>query len=232
MNACGKFPSIRFASGSYSSEIRPRSFRRPRSRVKSARASSVRPSRARSAAYQNEQGRNAPSPGGRPSTCDVLLVGLVAHDQAVPGERAADRLDRAHDAFVLGGQEADQRDQQQARVQTLRAVRLDERLQLGVEAVGADVGVDLLADRAPAVDRARASQLSHVRIARSNATHAMTFECVKCRFGPRTSQMPAVRAGARPPRGTRAGSRESRQAWSEASSPCSRAVVKASMISP
>ena len=28
-------------------------------------------------------------------------------------------------------------------------------------------------------------------IARSNATHAITFECVKWRLGPRTSQMPS-----------------------------------------
>ena len=63
------------------------------------------------------------------------------------------------DARVLGRQEPDQRQQQQARVQLLAAVGLDEGAELGVEALRADLAVDPLAQRAPAVDRALEPEL-------------------------------------------------------------------------
>src|SRR4029079_94560 len=63
------------------------------------------------------------------------------------------RLDRAADARIATGQEADERQQQQARVELLGAVRLRERAELGVEAVLADVPVDLVTECPPAVDR-------------------------------------------------------------------------------
>ena len=85
-----------------------------------------------------------------------------------------------------------------------RAVRLRERAELGVEALAAHLGVDLVAQRAPAVDRAlRARAPRSLRTARSNATQAITFEWAKWRRGPRTSQMPS--SGSRQPtRGSRA----------------------------
>ena len=77
----------------------------------------------------------------------------VAQDQAVDDQVALDRLDRPAHARVRRGQEADERDEQEARVQLLRRVRLHERPELLVEAVRADVGVDLVAQGAPALHR-------------------------------------------------------------------------------
>src|SRR5581483_12188269 len=68
VSACGKLPSMRRVSGSYSSGSRPTSLLSESSRSKSASASSWRPSSAKLSASQNEQGKNVPSPGGRPST--------------------------------------------------------------------------------------------------------------------------------------------------------------------
>ena len=68
VNACGKLPRRRPDAGSYSSDSRPTSLRSAMRRSNRVRASSERPSSARLSASQNEQGRNTPSPGGRPST--------------------------------------------------------------------------------------------------------------------------------------------------------------------
>ena len=55
-------------------------------------------------------------------------------DEAVVHELALDRLDGAEHPRVVGGQEADERDHQQAGVESLRAVGLHEGVALGVEA--------------------------------------------------------------------------------------------------
>ena len=107
-------------------------------RSNSASASSSRPIIARLSASQNEQGRNAPSPAGSPSTAPVGL-GLVAGDEAVLQQRPLDRVDRADDAGVVAGQEADDRHHQHGGVEPLGAVRLGERVELGVEALVADL---------------------------------------------------------------------------------------------
>ena len=56
--ACGKFPTNRFASGSYSSDSKPTSLARRTIRSKIARASSRRPKSTRLSTSQNVQGRN------------------------------------------------------------------------------------------------------------------------------------------------------------------------------
>ena len=152
-NACGKLPTSRPSFGSYSSESRPRSLRSASSRSNSSRASSSSPSRTRLSTNQKEQRKNAPSPGGRPSTSARLLVVAVALHEAVDEELAPHRLERAAHARVVRREEADERDREQARVEPLRAVRLHERAELRVEALLEHLGVDLVADRPPALDR-------------------------------------------------------------------------------
>ena len=99
---------------------------------------------------------------------------------------------------IVGGQEADQWDHQQAGVELIGSVVLGERSLVRVEALVADLIVDLLAHLLPAVDRSVEMRTPRaVLMARSMATHAMTLEWVKCRRGPRTSQMPS--SGSRQP---------------------------------
>ena len=97
-----------------------------------------------------------------------------------------------------GREEADERDQEQARVEPVGAVVLDERAELGVEAVLEHVrrgsASRVAAHRSSGPSR---PSFSIAFTARSNATQHMTFECVKWRRGPRTSQMPS--SGSRQP---------------------------------
>src|SRR5215467_4164806 len=66
--ACGKLPSRRWASGSYSSDSRPTSLRNRNSRSNNFRASSGRPSKTYASANQKLHVKKTPSPGGRPSS--------------------------------------------------------------------------------------------------------------------------------------------------------------------
>src|SRR5262249_46455995 len=64
---CGKFPSISFASTSYSSANSPRSFAVAHAASKASRASPHLPWRARHSDSQKDTTRNAPSVPARPS---------------------------------------------------------------------------------------------------------------------------------------------------------------------
>src|SRR5262245_34807200 len=72
------------------------------------------------------------------------LVRAVAHHEAVDRQLALDRFHGPFDARIAAWQEADDRDQEQARVELARAVVLDERVTARVIAVPAHVGVDAL----------------------------------------------------------------------------------------
>ncbi|RPK48366.1 hypothetical protein EES39_09440 [Streptomyces sp. ADI92-24] len=61
LNACGKFPSWRCWTGSYSSARSPRSLRSARRRSNKVRASSRRPVRAKASTSQKEQRMKVPS---------------------------------------------------------------------------------------------------------------------------------------------------------------------------
>ena len=95
-------------------------------RSKSSSASSRRPCSARLSASQNVQGRKAPSPGGRPSTPVLSSVGSAARNRRASSSRSI-AVDRAAHARVVGRQEADQRDHQQARVQLAASRRTGRR---------------------------------------------------------------------------------------------------------
>ena len=79
----------------------------------------------------------------------VGLLDAVAEHEPVLGQLVGDRQHRVADPRVVGRQEAHQRHQQQRGVERVGLVVLDEDAAL-VDPVGADVGVDLVGDRAPA----------------------------------------------------------------------------------
>src|SRR5262249_57938590 len=83
----------------------------------------------------------------------IRLRGRVARDEAVPAELARDCIDRSGDALVAARKEADEGDVEHARVELLRPVVLRERAAFGVVALVADLGVDLVANLSPAVER-------------------------------------------------------------------------------
>ena len=107
----------------------------------------------RQSANQNEQARKAPSRPVQP--VDLAGVGgPVAEHEAALDQLPLDRLDGSPDPRIGGRQEVHQRDHQQAGVELVGPVVLGERSLVGVEALVADLVVDLLADRLPAFDRA------------------------------------------------------------------------------
>ena len=123
-NACGKLPTCRPACGSYSSASRPTSLRRASSRSKTRRASSR-------AAQQGEvvgqpEGAGQERPLARRQAVDRRLGRCSgATKPSRIRSRSIAATVPAH-ARVVGRQEADQRDHQQAGVELLRAVGLDE----------------------------------------------------------------------------------------------------------
>ena len=108
---------------------------------------------------------------------ELGLGRVVPHDEAVGDEPLLDRRDGAEDARVVGRQEAGRGDQQQAGVELLRAIGDDEAVELGVEALGADIGMDHLAQRPPRPRPGRRGRIPAImRTPRSKATQAITFE--------------------------------------------------------
>jgi len=102
VKACGKLPASRPRCGSYSSDSRPTSFEHPARVVATSEEYEVvgEPERAR-------EERALP----RRETVDSLgRRGMVAAHEAVDEELALDRGDRAADARVGRGKEADERD--------------------------------------------------------------------------------------------------------------------------
>ena len=207
---------------------------RPSSRSNSARASSTRPEQ-REVVGEPERARRGTRPrrAGRPST---PLVGSCSGARS--RRRSSSRsigVDGAGDARVGRGQEADERHHQQRGVELLRAVGLGERVALGVEALRAAPRAWISSRHAPPpVDRARRGRTPRRPCtARSNATHAITFECVKCWRGPRTSQMPSSGSLPAPTRGSRAArSWTAQRARARPRCPMRRAWCSASRTSP
>ena len=150
--ACGKFPSSRSAFGSYSSERRPTSLQ-SRTEPLEHLLCLVVASEQREVVGEPEA-RHQEGALGPFQAVDVLVgVGLVSTDEAVGDEPLLDRLDGADDARVIGRQEADRCEHEQARVEQLRAVVLGERVELRVEALLADLRVDFVAQLPPMVHR-------------------------------------------------------------------------------
>ena len=90
---------------------------RPSSRSKSARASSIAPDQGQRLGEPEGAGEELALVTGQPVVASS--VGRVARDEAVARQLALDRVDRADHALVVRREEADQRDQQHARVELL-----------------------------------------------------------------------------------------------------------------
>ena len=108
MNACGKFPSSRPAFGSYSSEIRPRSFVEPEQPLEQ-RVRVVVAAEQLETVDEPERAREEHAFAGRQSVDAV--VSAVAEYETVLDQLALDRLDGAAHARVRSGQKADERNQ-------------------------------------------------------------------------------------------------------------------------
>ena len=191
VNACGKLPSMRFATGSYSSESRPTSFasataaRTARAPRRAARA--ARSSRRARTSTAGRRLRRAAGRRRRLRACDSgarsrRRRGSRSIASTVPRTRGSRR-----------GEEADERDQQQARVELFRAVRLRERAELGVEALARRPRAWIVvADRAPALDRAVEPPASRPSARRGRTRpRPSPSSATKCRRSPRISQMPS-----------------------------------------
>src|SRR5690606_36983805 len=83
----------------------------------------------------------------------VGFVGAIAKNQAVFDEFPFDRFDRAAEAWILRGQEPDLSDQQEGGVEGRSVVVLDESVAGRVVTSLQNLGVNLIADRTPFVDR-------------------------------------------------------------------------------
>ena len=147
---CGKLPTRRFRTGSYSSASSPRSLRTAKRLSNSLAASSK--------TAEHDIGVGQPEAAGEERAffaADPIidLVGRITQHEAVVDKAPLDRLDRADRARVVDRQEANLRDEEEARVQGLAAIILHEAAALGVEAVFADIGVDRVAQLPPAIDR-------------------------------------------------------------------------------
>ena len=146
--AWGKLPTSRPASGSYSSESRPRSLRRARRRSNSSWASSLAPDHVQAVHQPERAGQEGALPPGQPVD-RAVVGGAVAQDEPVVHELALHGFDGAHHPRVARREEAHQRDHEHAGVELVGAVVLREGADLVVVALLADLGEDVVAQRAP-----------------------------------------------------------------------------------
>ena len=227
VNACGKLPSWRWPTRVVLLGEQPdvvADVEQPLEQL--ARLVVLRPAARARRRSQNEQGRKTPSPGGRPSTVAVRLRDVAEHE-AVERQLAADRRDGRDDTRIVGPAGS----RRAASASTLASSPCEPYdcanacLLLAPRAC-ADLGVDLVAQRRASARPGRRGRTPRgSATARSNATQAITFECVKCRCGPRTSQMPA--SGSRQPSSSHSSSfRVSAQTLSSGAAPVRARLVE------
>ncbi len=134
---------------------RPTSLRSASSRSNSSARRRGGPAARRSSTSQKEQGRNAPSPGGQPVD-RRLPSARSGSTKPSSHELALDRLDGADDARVVAGRKPTSGIISRLASSVVRAVGLREACRARAsKPARADLVVDLVAQRAPAVDRAR-----------------------------------------------------------------------------
>ena len=96
-------------------------------------------------------GQEHPLLAGQPV---IALCRQVAAQEAVVRQLALDRVDGSDDARIIRREEPHPGQQQEARIQLRPPVGLHERVALGVEPVGHDLGVDGVTQLLPTVRRA------------------------------------------------------------------------------
>ena len=133
--ACGKLPTRRLATGSYSSESKPTSF--PQVLEQTDRRAGVVLVAARSAQVirEPERARQECAFASREAVDVAGALGVVAEHEAVMGEAAwFDRLLGADDAWIVRRQKAHEWDHQDAGVERFGAVVLGEGVALCIKA--------------------------------------------------------------------------------------------------
>ena len=232
VNACGKLPSMRPDAGSYCSESRPTSLARPASRSNSA-------ARLVGAPEQTEVVGQPERAGEERALARRQPVDAVASSRSgARTRRASAPAATASTVPTTRGSVAGRNPTSgiisSARVEILRAVVLGERVALGVEALLAAPrgGSRRGSARHRSTGPSRPNS-STAFTARSNATHAITFECMKSL--PRPAHLPDALVGLLPrrTRGTRARDRCSAHAFGSSAMPaCAAAWCSASSTSP
>jgi hypothetical protein len=101
-------------------------------------------------ASQKLHAKNAPSPAGQSV---IRRFAVVAKDKSVEEQLLLDTIDRASNARVGGREKPNERHEQETGVDEVGPVGLHECVDAGIESVLADIGMDLISQRAPAVDR-------------------------------------------------------------------------------
>lgn len=99
----------------------------------------------RASTSQKLQARNAPSR----RQAVVHLLRLVAQQQTIAQQLALDRLDCRDIARIIRRDEADHAEMQQAGIKRLGAVGLHETAEFGIESLLANLGMDVICERAP-----------------------------------------------------------------------------------
>src|SRR5688500_17628951 len=123
-------------------------------------------------------------------------MGDVATYEAIDDELLFDRAHRSDDARIVGGQEADEGEHQQARVGLLRAVVLHERVERAIEPALADLRVERAPDLPPAIDRAGELPLldrTHGAVEGDPRHHLRVYEVTQ-----RAAHFPDAAVGLRP----------------------------------
>ena len=99
-------------------------------------------------------GINAPSPGGRPST-PVSVGYLSTRPLYISSRSIAATVDTTHRSFPGKKPTANH---QQRRIERFRSIVFDEHIALWIEAMAANVAINLVAQRSPSIDRTIAGE--------------------------------------------------------------------------
>ena len=188
VKACGKFPNCRLPRGSYSSASRPTSLHRPSSRSKIARPHGSGPQREIVGQPESAGQERAFVPAASRRRCPG--GGVSAHEAVIRSSRSI-ACHGANDARILRAAGSPPAASSAAAASSVRRRSTGRK--------------SCVRRRSPLRKRRRGSRraaratyrpgresvCSIALTARSSATHAITLECVKCRRGPRTSQMPS-----------------------------------------
>ena len=184
VNACGKLPSRRLPTGSYSSASSPTSLRsRAAARTASWRRRCARAARGCRRA-RTSRGGTTPSPGGQ--AVDRRLRAVVAGDEAVVVRSSRSIASTVPDDALVGRGEEARRAASSARSRRAASTRRPARTCCGRgrsprRRPRVWISSRSCLHRSTGPSRPNSST---VCTARSNATQAITFECVKCWRGP------------------------------------------------
>ena len=150
-NACGKLPTSRFASTSYSSLRKSHIVPKGQEPFEEG-ARVVDSPEQRVCVAEPKAAREKCSFASR-QTVDILArTRRVAVHEREAHQLLLDRRDRSTNARIIGGKEADLRDQEEAGVKLSPPIRLDEGLSLRIEAPFEHFGMNALAQLTPSIN--------------------------------------------------------------------------------